>query len=72
MTLAQKKTQRSVVQDKEPRNKPTPTWSIFNKGGKNIQWGGGEDSLFNKSAGKTRQPHAKEGNWTSFLHHTQR
>ena len=33
---------------------------IFDKGGKNIQWG--KESLFNKYAGKTRQPPVKEWN----------
>ena len=33
---------------------------IFDKGGKNIQWG--KKSLFNKYAGKTRQPPVKEWN----------
>ena len=35
-----------MEQDRKPRNKPMHLWAIFDKGGKNIQWG--KDSLFNK------------------------
>ena len=41
-----KNRQRSMEQNREPRNKPTCLRSIFNKGGKNIQWR--KDSLFSK------------------------
>ena len=41
-----KQTQRSVEQDRKPRIKPTHLLSIYDKGGKNIQWR--NDSLFNK------------------------
>ena len=36
---------RYVGQSREQRNKPTLTWAISNKGGKNLQWG--KDSLLN-------------------------
>ena len=51
MVLAQKQTYRSVEQNGEPRNKPTHSQLIFNKGGKNIQWG--KDSLFSKWCGES-------------------
>ena len=48
-----------MEQNREPRNKLMPLWSIiYNKGDKNIQWR--KDSLFNNGAGKTRQPHVKQ------------
>ena len=39
-------------------NPCTCRYLIFDKGGKNIQWG--KDSLFSKCAGKTGQLHVKE------------
>ena len=38
MLLAQKQTQDQGKRIWKPRNKPTITWSIFNKEGKNMQW----------------------------------
>ena len=35
-----------MEQDREPRDKPMHLRLIFDKGGKNIQWG--KDTLFNK------------------------
>ena len=39
MVLAQKQTHRSMEQKRQPRNKPTYGQLIYNRGGKNIQWG---------------------------------
>ena len=41
MILAQKQKYRPMKQDRKPINKPcTYGYLIFDKGGKNIQWGG--------------------------------
>ena len=47
MVLAQKQKYRPMEQDREPRNKPMHLgYFIFDKGGKNIQWG--KHSLFSR------------------------
>ena len=46
MVLAQKQTQTSAEQKREPRNRPTNVWPTSLKGRKSIQWK--EHSLFSK------------------------
>ena len=59
MVLAQKQKYRPMKQDRKPRNKPsTYGYLIFDKGGKNIQWGKKSSSI--NGARRTGQLHAKE------------
>ena len=52
MALVQKQTQRSMEQDRKPRNKPTHPWSIsLQQRRQNIEWQ--KDSLFISGAWKT-------------------
>ena len=59
MVLAQKQTQRSMEQNREPRNKPMHIWSInFNR---DLKMYSGEKTFSSINGdGKTGQPHAKE------------
>ena len=59
MIVAQKQTNRSVEQNRDPRNGSSTLWSlIFNKAGKNIQWK--KDSPSTNGVGKIGQPHVEE------------
>ena len=71
MVLSQKETHRRIEQNIEsPEINPWLSDQLFfNKGGKNMQW---EKVSSTNGVGKTGQPHAKEWNWTIFLHHTQK
>ena len=72
MVLAQKsKAQRWKEHKRKPRNKPITVWPT------NLQQSRKEYPMEKKTisskngVGQTVQQHAKEGNWTTFLDHTQ-
>ena len=59
MVLAQKQKYTPMEQDRNSKTKPMRLWYlIFDKGGKNIQWGKTASSI--TGAGKTEQMHVKE------------
>ena len=58
-----------MEQNREPRNRPMYIWSI-NLQQRSHEYTTGEGHLFNNGVGKTGQPHAKEQNWPTILHHT--
>lgn len=47
-----------MEQNREPRNKFTHVWTIYDKGENNIQWK--KDNFFNIKVGKSGQPHVKK------------
>jgi len=73
MVLAQKETQRSTEQNREPKNEPTIIWSI-NLLQRRQEYAMGKKKTVSSPNGieKTRQLHAKELNWITFFHHTQK
>lgn len=50
MVLAAEETERPMEENTEPRNTPTYSQLIFDKGVKTIKWS--KDSLFNNGAGE--------------------
>ena len=70
MVLAQKKIHISVEQNREPRNKPTLTWSIKTKEAR--MYNGEKTTSSINGVGKTGQLHGKELNWITFSHHIQK
>ena len=72
MGLVQKQTHKSVEQTRESRNEPTLIWAINLQ--KNIPrlYNGEKIAPLINGAGKTRQLHAKELNWTTLSYHLQK
>ena len=62
-----KQTHRGMDQNRGPRNNPhTYGQLIYNKGGKNIQWG--KYSVFSTGAGCTGELHVKERKYRLILY----
>ena len=66
-----KQTHKSMEQNREPRNKPIHIWSM-NLWQRNQEYTMGKAVSSIDGAGKTGQSHAKEQNWITILHHTQK
>ena len=60
-----------MEQNSEPRNKHMHIWSI-NLWQRNQEYTPGKGVSSINGDGKTGQPHAKEWNWTTILHHIQK
>ena len=68
VVLAQKQTYRLMEKNREPRNKLTYLWSIFDNGGKNIKWGKAYSA---RDAGKVGQLPVNQWSKNTPSHHVQ-